>query len=210
MSILAIALTSALACQAIQNNEFIGLWESTNKSKGGIGNNIEFKKNGSFVSAVTVLVDLNYRLKEGILYVNRNPGEPISNDTGTQIHINSDSIVMVDPEGNTQEKKRIHPNPSKSIVGEYRYRHYTGGIAYEKYTSDGVMMFRLPMNYNKGCYELEGNKILFTQENKTQAASLFNVTKDSLVLEGKTNRVEYRRVPWGGWYDSEHIDYKKP
>ncbi len=209
MNLFTVALASTLACQPVGDEKIVGLWESATTSRGGIGNNIEFRKDGSFITAMTVIVDLNYQVKEGKLYTGKKQGEPVSFENGKEISDEKQSLILIGKNGQKEIRKRTTPKVDNSIFGIYKYRHYTGAIAYERFTADGVMNFRLPMSSSKGCYELSNNKITLNIPGKKTNTIQFNFSEVKLVLTGKGNESIYNRVAEGAWYDSENIDYQK-
>jgi hypothetical protein len=199
-----------LACQPTANKELVGLWESASSSKGGIGNNIEFRSDGSFVAAVTVIVDLRYETRDGKLYIAKNPQEPVSYETGAEFKVDNTALVLVGPNGEKEVRNRIGPKLSDSVVGKYTYRHYTGGIAYEQFTADGILKFRLPMQSAYGCYLVTDKEIKISFPNKEPRALQYNLGTDGLVLTDQKGPSRYRPVKEGAWYESGNIDYTPP
>ena len=49
----------ARTCPQPATQDLVGLWESRETSKGGIGHTVEFRPDGTYVEAPTVLVDLS-------------------------------------------------------------------------------------------------------------------------------------------------------
>jgi hypothetical protein len=210
MNLIALALASTLTCQPVINKELVGLWESTSISKGGIGNNIEFRMDGSYIAAVTVLVDLRYEVKNGKLYTGKNAGEPVSYEAGTEIKVENNALVLIGQNGEKEVRKRISPGRADSVVGKYKYRHYTGAIAYEQYTADGVMQFRLPMRSTRGCYLVTGNEVKVIPPDQEAKTLQYKLSTGQLILIDQKNPSTYKRVKDGAWYESGNIDYKPP
>jgi len=210
MDIISIVLASTLACSSTANTELVGLWESASTSRGGIGNNIEFRADGSFVSAITVLVDLRYEVKDGKLYTGKNRGEPVSYEEGDRINIKPDALVSIGPNGEQLVRKRLRPDRGNSIVGQYKYRHYTGGMAYEQYGSDGIMRIRIPMTSSRGCYRLDRGTVSIRALQGEPRSLKYKLQADRLALEDQGRPMNYNHVKEGPWYDSEKIDYVEP
>ena len=210
MNLIALALASTLTCQPPVNKELLGLWESTSISRGGIGNNIEFRTDGSYVAAVTVLVDLRYEVKDGKLYTGKNAGEPVSYEAGTDIKVDNNALILIGQNGEKEIRKRISPERTDSVVGKYKYRHYTGAIAYEQFTPDGIMQFRLPMQSTRGCYLTTGNEIKVTSPNQEAKTLQYKLSTGRLILVDQKNPSTYKHVKDGAWYESANIDYKPP
>jgi hypothetical protein len=210
MSLMYVALASALACQPVVDKKLLGLWESVAISSGGIGSNIELRKDGSFTTAVTVLVDLKYQVKDGKLYIAEDSNKPVSFDTGLDISYEKNALLIHGKDGSKEIKYRVTPLKKDSIIGIYKYRHYTGGMAFERYTSDGMLNFRLPMKSTSGCFVKAKKQLkLKTPDGKMEAIS-YGISEGKLILGGKDNKSMYSRVVDGAWYDSKKIDFKKP
>lgn len=195
MDIFGLLLASTLACQPPIDNGQIGLWESAATSRGGIGNNIEFKSDGSYISAIMVRVDLNYDVKEGMLFIAKNKGEPVSYENGTKIKIMNDAYMTIGPDGKTEVRSRIGATQSNTIVGEYKYRHYTGAIAYEQFTKGGLLRLRIPMGSDSGCYSIDGAKIEFIPKNKGSTSIRYRIESGKLILDRDKGTTIYNFVP---------------
>jgi len=210
MDLISLALVSALTCIQPSTDKLLGFWESNTTSRGGIGNNIEFRKDGSYNSSVVVLVDLAYVVINGKIYISPSKGAPINNDQGIKIEINDQSLTLIGENGEKVVKNRIKTSNSESIVGQYKYRHYTGAIAYELYTNDGLLKLRIPMSADGGCYSIENNIVNMTKENEEPKRMEFSLSPGMLSLKSPNNSYSYNLVDEGAWYKSDEIDYKKP
>ena len=113
-----------------------------------------------------MLVDLRYEVKNGRLYTAKNTGEPVSYEAGAEFKVDNNALVLIGQNGEKEVRKRISPGGADSIVGKYKYRHYTGAIAFEQFTADGIMRFRLPMQSTHGCYVITGNRIKVVSSNE--------------------------------------------
>jgi hypothetical protein len=210
MDITAVALAASLTCHAPINENLVGLWESTNTSRGGIGHNFEFRKDGTYTSAVTVLVDLTYVIKNGVFYTSNNKDKAINYEKGTKIEITKSGFTLIRDDGNKEIRTKIIPSNELTIVGTYKYRHSSGGIAYEKYTSDGLVKFRLPMESSSGCYAIDGNTITIKRHNKEPSKMIYNASENMLKLKDSKGTYSYNLVPEGAWYQGNEINYQKP
>jgi len=205
-----------LMCSAPANIDLFGLWETEQVSRGGIGHTIEFKSDGSFVEAFTVIVDFHYRIENGRLIVSE---EKASSDkdvkNSREIVFDGDALILKgkDPNCSTVRMERLGKKTSDkaSVIGAWRYRHYTGGIAYERYRPDGVVNFRLPMSSSPGCYSVDGGQITLIKSNNEKGSMPFKVQGDHLELVNKNKPVtRYRLEQAGAWYPRDKIDYKPP
>jgi len=214
MQILPILIAAIINCTAPTNSDLVGLWESEQVSKGGIGHTLEFKSDGSYVEAITVIVDMRYRFDNGKLAVFEPQSSPDTiKDSGAEVIFEGNGHVLKGADGSTVRKERlgnIQSTGTLPIVGAWRYRHYTGGIAFERYTPDGVMQFRLPMTSSTGCYTIEKDHINIIQNNKKTTIP-FKLSGGHLALENMNKPPSrYHREPAGAWYPRDTIDYKPP
>ncbi len=70
---IALVLVAALISPVDETANLIGLWDSVKTSSGGIGQTLEFRGDGTFVEAATVLVDGYYRVIGDRLVVGQQP-----------------------------------------------------------------------------------------------------------------------------------------
>ena len=123
MNLITLAVAAILTCQVPMNENVIGLWESTSVSRGGIGHNFEFRDDGSYTTAATVLVDLTYDIKNGSFYMSHNKGEPINYEKGAKIEITKSGFTLTGENREKEIKTKEIPSTEETIVGEYKYRH---------------------------------------------------------------------------------------
>lgn len=198
----------ALPCPATQSPQLEGLWESEDKSNGGIGHTLELRSDGTFVEAVTVIVDWNYRVSGDRIIINE---EPIAD--AFRFKFEGDTFVVESPGLPTVRKERIwqREHNQAPIVGMWRYRHYTGAVAFERYTPEGRLHFRLPMSSSQGFYTLEGTRLTLDRPGQKKAKVSFEWRGTDLALTFPGQRaVIYHKDPAGPWYERERIDYQPP
>lgn len=212
MGVHALVLAAIVGCVTPPNNDLVGLWESTQTSKGGIGHTLEFKADGSFLKAVTVLVELSYRVENGKLFVAEAPAAAKQAQDGIKIELEGDALVVTGPDGSVERRNRIAKDGAvKSIVGAWSYRHYTGAIAYERYHPDGRLSFRLPMTSSSGCYQAKAGALTLVLTDNRNSPLGYTLQGDLLDLRSKQDKAtRYRRSPAGPWYPRDNIDYQPP
>jgi hypothetical protein len=194
-------VASVLACVAPPDAAVVGFWESESTSRGGIGQTIELKASGELLSAMTIMVDGVYRTADGKLFVA---------EGGAPYKVTKDALVQTDDKGDEIRKERVggQAEGKDPLVGAWRYRHYTGAIAFERYTEDGRLFFRLPMTSEHGCYRATNDSLSLDIAGRTSTAQ-YTVAGTTLTLrsaDGKTHA--YRRAE--PWYPRERIDYQPP
>lgn len=207
-------LIAATVCPAPQSSVLVGRWESRTTSKGGIGNVMEFHPDGSFVEALTVLVNLAYAVSGDQLTVAKNPGEKPAPETA--VHFKADATRFVRRAANGAETSATRvgrPDAGvDAIVGSWRYRHCSGAIAFEHYTADGKLAFRLPMKSSAGCYDIDadGHVVIISYSSEGSHRLWFDTAHDELSVKSADKSWSYSRTKPGNWYDIEHIDYVPP
>jgi hypothetical protein len=214
MTLLLPLLIAATVCPAPRSLVLVGRWESRDTSKGGIGNVIEFHTDGTFVQALTIIVNLAYAVSGDQLTVAKSPEEKPAPETAVHFKADATSFVRRAADGSETFATRVgRPDAgTDAIVGSWRYRHYSGAIAFEHYTSDGKLAFRLPMTSSVGCYdvEAEGHDVTISNTSGGSHRLWFDTAKDELNVKSADKSWSYSRTDQGNWYDIEHIDYLPP
>jgi hypothetical protein len=197
--VLTVLMFAAAACQPPASLELVGFWESQKTSKGGIGQTLEFRAEGVAVVSSTVIVNMSYRVSGDRLIV----GESVSGSNqaeGVPFQVHEDSLIQTGPDGATVRKGRMEKRGSlgSPIVGAWGYRHHTGAMAYERYTADGRLLFRLPLDADVGCYSVEGNQLSLTKPTATTMS--FEIHGMALVLKEGGKEFLLEHVSDGPWY----------
>jgi len=202
--VLAALLTSSMS----QTAPLVGLWDSATTSRGGIGNTLEFRADGTFVEATTVIVNAYYRVIGGRLVIGEQPPGPEADPAkSVAIQLDGDVMRLTGPDGAVLRKDRLGQRGAgkPSIVGAWQYRHYTGKNAFERYTDKGSMLFRLPMTSSVGRYVLKGDRLVLSGPNQADVTMKVVLDGDKLTLSTNGQTSTYRRDSAGPWYDREHI-----
>lgn len=205
---LACLLIAALPCFPPQSPQLVGLWESKGTSQGGIGHTIELRSDGTFVEAVTVIVDMSYRVSSDRIIVDE---EPVSD--ARRFTFEGDTLVEGMPGSPAVRKERIgqRENGPAPIVGMWRFRHSTGVMAFERYTPEGRLHFRLPIASSQGCSTLEGTRLTLDRpgQKKMKVSLEWRGTDLALTFPGQRAAI-YHKDPAGPWYERERIDFQPP
>lgn len=208
-------LIAATVCSEPQSSVLVGRWESRHTSKGGIGNVLEFHPDGSFIEALTVIVNLAYAVSGDQLTVT-NPGEKPVPESAVHFKADATSFVRRTTSGTEMVATRVgRPEAgTEAIVGSWRYRHYTGAIAFEHYTVDGKLALRLPMTSSVGCYDIDADGHVVTMSYTSTSGGShrlqFDISNDELIVKSTDKSWSYIRPQYGNWYDIEYVDYVHP
>ena len=198
---LGVAVLVAAACVAPTSDTLVGFWESARTSKGGIGHTLEFRGDGVAVASTSVIVNLFYRASKGELFVGETP-EAAAQSSGSPYTVQEDVLLVPEADGKAVTRERLGAREGTlppSIVGRWRYRHYTGPTAYEWYTQDGRLLFRLPMTSFAGCYSVSGHQLTMTAPRPVTTPFEARNNQLLLIREGSQPLV-YDRVTAGPWY----------
>jgi hypothetical protein len=205
------ARAQTTTCSAATSTQLVGLWESRETSKGGLGHAMEFRADGSFVETFAILLNLFYRISGDHLALVE---APAAADTVLDMTFRIDGSVLTETgaDGSTLTKERFGKPPAvaPTLAGVWRYRHDTGALAYERYADDGTFQFRLPMRSVTGCFTLAGDRLRLAPQAASQTVMTISWRAGDLVLPGRGKDAVYRREPAGAWYDLEHLDVKLP
>jgi hypothetical protein len=195
---LTLMLVTALgACSAPSDGRLVGFWEG-NPGRSGFGSTLEFRSDGMAVTATTVMVDRSYRVEGNRLIETYEAG----NTTESSFRLDKGELILSNPNNNNPESPRTRFGPAAgkgdSIVGVWRFRHYTGATAYERYTSDGRVLLRIPLSGYAGCFSVDGDRFSVTQPKNLSRQ--FTVTTSELKVHDNGRTYVYRRVPGMPWY----------
>lgn len=187
----------AHGAEEAQASPVLGFWESVETSRGGIGSALELRADGTLRWSVVVLVESEYRLDDGRLVMLDESG----GEQEMPVTLRDGEMEMTAPDGSTLTKTRFRdPTGGTSpIVGDWSYDYFGQGRAFERYTEDGRMLFRLPMRTDAGTYRVEGNRLEVGAQGKTDTWT-WRLDGDELVVVTGGEERRYRRVPSGAWY----------
>ena len=201
-----LVIALAFAPVMLQANPIVGLWDSARTSAGGLGSTLEFRADGTFVEAATVIVNTYYRIVGDRLLIDEQPiPQDAQADAAVPIEIAGDLFRMNIPDGTVIEKQRL-PGSARGqspIAGVWTYRHPTGAMAFERYTDEGRMHFRLPMTSVRGTWTLNGTELVLVRSTQPETKATVTLTGDALTLTAGGRGTEYRRDGGGTWYARE-------
>jgi hypothetical protein len=177
--------------------EPVGFWESVETSQGGIGAALELTEDGRVRLSAVVLVESAYRLDGDHLVLT----DPAGGEQEIPITFGHGTMTMTGPDGSKLEKTRLQdPSAGSSpILGDWFYDYFGQGTAYERYTEDGKMLFRLPLRIDAGTYRLQGGRMKVEVAGQKKKWT-WRLDGGELVIGPRGKESRYRRVPDGAWY----------
>jgi hypothetical protein len=186
--------------------DLVGLWESSQVTKGGIGNTIEFRADGIEVGSLGAIVNMVYRVSGDQLYSGLTSAV---DDLVSTWRVEGDTLTETYKGGEVIVKKRFGTTPSSGdapLVGTWTNRHYTGPMAFTWFTDDGRLLLRIPMRSASQCYTALGSNLRDGSSAGESDDWQFAIDGRNLSLskQGELTRT-YVKAPLV-WYDIQHLD----
>lgn len=191
-----------------------GLWLGEARSRGGLGNWIELRPDGTAQFIFGAMVDGTYRMEGTSLWMttvgqpHELPAVPIRIEGDTAVlqqpppadappreTLSADDRAMLDrmsqPITMTREGNASPGTPP--LVGTWTYTHPTGGIAHQTFTRDGKMFLLVPMQTTGGTYTASPGQV----EVKLPGGNQTLVLKGDLLISGSLDgkHSTFRRAP---------------
>lgn len=199
------------SCPLPGSPDLIGLWESRDVSKGGLGQALELRENGLFVQSTIVMIGARYEVSGDRLTLRMESPEP-SPPMESTFRLKGDRMIETVKGIPEKSKERVGKAAAGQppIVGVWRSKDPLGMVGYEKYTPDGRMLFRLTMATTTGCYRIEGDRLRLSGTNGRKDPVLpFHRTPGELVVEDASGKpFTYLLAVDGPWYDRHPVQLK--
>lgn len=195
-----LALLSAF--HAVADDDFVGIWSSSTRTKGGLGPQWIFSKDGNVTHTFGALVDFKYEINGSQIRMTLlAPDRSATKEVSTQeFSIDGDTLTE---NPRTPDRKQIMKRTGKPhknahpIVGEWTYRHYTGGPALMRYSSAGIVQLSVPFQTLTGTYRTNQGTLSINLHDQQPTRYKLKRERDFLILtdgegrEGKFFRFEY-------------------
>jgi len=178
----------------------VGFWESEATSRGGLGTAMLINADGTCEYTVTLKVTFKYTFDAGTLTF---AGDEYGTPPATlAVAFAGDTFVATPRSGEavTRTRAGAPADAAKPLIGVWRYPHATGGTAWERYTADGTMEFRMPTSERPArCAVAGGRLAILSPEMKTDAR--YEVKGGKLLLFGSAGEARvFAPVAGGRWY----------
>lgn len=180
----------------IAGDDIAGMWSSSSRTKGGLGPQWVFTKDGNVTNTFGALVDFKYQVNGSqirmLLLV---PDGSVTKEAVTQeFSINGDTLTENPQSPDRKQIMKRIGKPYKDahpIVGEWTYKHYTGGPAVMRYSRTGIVQLSVPFQMLTGTYRTNQGTLTITPNDQKPVSYKFKREKDSLILtdeEGKESK----------------------
>jgi hypothetical protein len=198
-----ILVTSLLCGHAVgaAAGEIIGMWASVARTKGGLGSQWVFGPDGVATYTFGAIVDFRYETKgsELKLTFDSPDGSPPPETSVQEFSVQGDTLT-VNP--NNAEQRQVMSRTAKGdangpLVGEWTYKHYTGGPAYMRYSGSGRAQLIVPMKTLNGTYKIE-NGVAHVKLSGEQSPILARVGENATltIRDGQRKEATFRRFQY--------------
>lgn len=187
---------SLMVAQPAAQSPLVGRWDAETRSNGGLGIWFELADQGACQQTVGAMVDATWTLEgEGLTVTIPTPsGPPIVQHASVSFE---GPMLMQVFEGQPKRLMRWGPAPATpSLVGVWSYPHPTGGTAYEEYTQNGRMLFRLPIKTTSCRWTVDADRLALTVGNQS-TKSRWRIAGDRLTMEADAESRTFRREQAG-------------
>jgi hypothetical protein len=184
-------LLSAAILLAPPISSVVGQWESVERSRGGIGNIVEFRPDGTVSQLSAAMGDAIYRVEGSWLVTSwKDPESGKSSETVSEISFEGDALIEKAGEGENASETRMSrvgqgPKGRPPIVGKWCYEYLPGVNALREFTEDGRMFWRLPLRPSRGRYISAGDTLSIEMEGSEGKAFTYKVEGELLTLTSK-------------------------
>src|SRR4030066_868155 len=196
-ALLLICLAFISACHAVTDDSVVGIWSSASRTKGGLGSQWIFAKDGNVTHTFGALVDFKYEVNGSqIKMILLAPDHSVSKEVAVVEFLIDGDTLIVNPQ--IPERKQVMKRdgePYKDappIVGDWTYTHYTGGPALMRYSRAGIVQLSVPIQTHTGTYKINQGTLAIALRDQKPVHSKYRREKDSLVLtDGEATERKY-------------------
>jgi len=162
-----------------------GMWSATTRTRGGLAAQWVFAPNGVATRTFGALVDYRYGIQGARLSLTELDGNhaPTSKVTTQDFTLLGDTLTMnpTKPEGRQLMKRVGQPFPgTHPIVGEWSFKHYSGGMAYMRFGRTGLVQLAVPFESAAGTWASEGAKLTTQLKDRKPVSGPWRIEKGYL------------------------------
>lgn len=191
--------TSSPACA---DESISGLWSSVARTKGGLGRQWQFSTNGNATATFGAVVNFHYEVQGDKLRMRLagSSADPSAEESVQSYNLHGDELIIRPAnakERQVMKRVGIARKGTDPIVGEWEFKHYTGGMATFRYGRNKNALLSVPMQSATGAYRVQGNMLSVRFPGKPQYFRRIRQTDGRLILLATTKEPEevYERAP---------------
>lgn len=192
--------TQSAPTAAVDPALVLGQWESAVRNKGGVGNILEFKPDGSVTQISAAMGDSTYLLQGEWLrtyWTDESTGKTNESDTRVEFS-GSDLFSEKNDDGAEQSYSERIGSLAKGaspLVGEWCSVLLETLTNYRQFTADGKMFIRMPITVLRGHYSVAGDTLDVRIDGQPPGRYPFRIENGQLVIKSRdgSDRV-YKRT----------------
>lgn len=174
----------------------VGIWSSLARTKGGLGSQWVFTKEGKVTHTFGALVDFKYEIKGNRIKTTLHIPDESKDEVVEDEFILAGETLTLNPKvpDRKQVMKRLAKPHSGAhpIVGDWTYTHYTGGSALMRYSRDGTVQLSVPFRTLEGTYrKSQGTLQIEFIDQKTITSKFRRDNKLLILTEGSSGENKY-------------------
>lgn len=175
-------------------DDVVGMWSSAARTKGGLGPQWVFTKEGNAAHTFGALVDFKYEINGNQIVITLlSPDHSVTKEVMTREFMIDGDTLTENPR--VPEQKLVMKRTGKPyqnthpIIGEWTYKHYTGGPALMRYSRAGIVQLSVPFETLAGAYSTKQDTLTVIPSGQPPVVYKFKCEKDVLVLTDDEGRV---------------------
>lgn len=176
---------------AFAEDSVVGIWSSMARTKGGLGSQWIFTKEGKVTHTFGALVDFKYEIKGNRLKTTFEVPDQSTNEVVEEEFTLDGETLTLNPR--TPDRKQVMKRLGKShngkhaIVGDWTYTHYTGGLALMRYSREGVAQLSVPFRTLEGTYRITQGILHIELTDQKTITSKYRRDNNLLILTESAN-----------------------
>jgi hypothetical protein len=185
------ALVWVFPFPAYAEDSVVGIWSSTARTKGGLGSQWVFTKEGKVTHTFGALVDFKYEIKGNRIKTTfQDTDQAINEVTEDEFTLGGETLTL---NPRTPDRKQVMKRAGKphkgahAIVGDWTYTHYTGGPALMRYSREGVVQLSVPFRTLAGTYRINQGALNIEFVDQKAITNKFRRDDNLLILMESVN-----------------------
>jgi hypothetical protein len=181
-------------------SSLIGTWAADARTKGGLGAALLFADDQSVTSTFGALVDFSYELRDGVLRTTFTDEKGNPSTTSRVVRLAGDTLELESDDSDPAKRVNMARvglpiDGGHSILGTWRFQHYTGVPATWQYTSTGLALLSVLFTTKRGKFAVKNGSMTISWDDGSTENFGIELTRTSLVLLKPERQVFTRVIP---------------
>lgn len=159
-----------------------------------VGRVVEFHSDGTYALFITAMDDYTYTVRKNKLTT-------IESLDGTKetfpIVFDRGNLIVKNGNGRGSDRvmtRQSASNPKQPILGTWKFSHPTGATAFETFTKDGHMYFRMPLDVTPGTWSATSDHVTVQLSGKDAETSPYRIDGNILTITESGQPQRYRHA----------------